>query len=118
MSAPIIDDTYSTVLNASNNFFVKDIIRPAFTNAQFVRLISSNSNAIFQTNFIRASFVLDSTSPQLNQVQGVCYGSEDVWWCVNSNYVDEIQVSVFQHSNPQADAYDLTFQFVQTLGVS
>ena len=111
MSQPIIQDTYSVVLNESNNFTYSVILRPPFINKQFCRVLSSNSNTIYSVNFIRPSYYLYSDSNQPEQIDGICVADENIWYEINSTIVDKITVSVYKFSNPKPDSLDLTFQF-------
>ncbi len=112
MSAPLISDTFSFLLNVADGYKHEEILRPPIQNYTHVRVISSVSNIILSLNFVRPSYLLEENSPDgCVQITGTCVPSDKTWWEVNTSYIDRIQASIYKQFNPLADSISITLQF-------
>lgn len=115
MSAPIIPDTFSFVLNEANNFKINELIRPAIQKMRFVRVLASNNSGQYSISCVRPSYKMEDDSPIPKQIDGLVVASDRIWYEVNTEYIDRIEAYVYKQPVPSVDSISITLQFVSYL---
>ncbi len=115
MSAPIIPDTYSFILNEANEYKINEILRPPIQNMKFVRVLASNVSGLYSISCIRPSYLLESSSPIPMQIDGLVIASDKIWYEVNTEFIDRITAYVYKAPVPSVDSISITLQFVSKI---
>lgn len=114
MSAPIVPDIYSFVLNTANNFRYVRILEPAIRGMKFMRILCSNYNVILKLNFARSSFILgEEANPR--QIDGIVVPSAQTWYECATETINTIDCSIFKQSDPAVDSLFIAIQFTSKI---